>query len=82
MHKHTSYVCQLFAFFFFLTAPLEAFGILVPQPGIEPWFSALRAQSPNHWTTRGILFVSIPVRLRIFFVQLIFFQRGNSVGAK
>ena len=69
-------------FFFFWTVPLEACGILVPQPGVEPWSSALRAQSPNHWTTRGILFVSIPVWLRIFFVQLIFFRRGNSVCAK
>ena len=26
--------------------------ILIPQPGIEPKLSAVRAQSPNHWTTR------------------------------
>ena len=30
----------------------EASGILVPQPGIEPRPSAVRAWSPNHWTTR------------------------------
>ena len=25
--------------------------ILVPQPGIEPLPSAVKAQSPNHWET-------------------------------
>ena len=29
-----------------------ACGILVPLPGIEPRPSAVKAQSPNHWTTR------------------------------
>ena len=37
-------------FFFFLAAPC-VYGILVPQPGIEPRPSAMKAQSPNHWTT-------------------------------
>ena len=32
----------------------EESGILTPQPGIEPSFSAL-AGSLNHWTARGIL---------------------------
>ena len=27
-----------------------ACGILVPQPGIEPAPSAVKARSPNHWT--------------------------------
>ena len=31
-----------------------ACGILVPQPGIEPETSAVKAQSPNHWTAREI----------------------------
>ena len=26
--------------------------ILVPQPGIEPVPSTVKARSPNHWTTR------------------------------
>ena len=26
--------------------------ILVPQPGIEPELSAVKAKSPNHWITR------------------------------
>ena len=29
-----------------------ACGILVPRPGIEPGLSAVKARSPNHWTTR------------------------------
>ena len=29
--------------------------ILVPPPGIEPGPLAVKAQSPNHWTTREIL---------------------------
>ena len=29
-----------------------ACGILVPQPGIEPAPSAVKAQSPHHWTAR------------------------------
>ena len=28
--------------------------ILVPQPGIKPAFTALEAQSLNHWTTREV----------------------------
>ena len=28
------------------------YGILVPQPGIEPRPSAVRVRSPNHWTAR------------------------------
>ena len=27
-------------------------GILVPQPGIEPAPTAVKAPSPNHWTAR------------------------------
>ena len=39
-------------FFFFFWPRHVACGILVPQPGIEPGPSALKVQSPNHWTTR------------------------------
>ena len=31
---------------------LAACGILVPQPGIEPRPSAVKAWSPNHWTAK------------------------------
>ena len=33
---------------------LEAYGILVPQPGTEPMSSAFQAQSLNHWDTREV----------------------------
>ena len=41
-------------FFFFFWAHLMAFGILVPQPGIEPGRPAVETQSPNHCTTREV----------------------------
>ena len=31
-----------------------AWGILVPQLGMEPATPAFEAQSLNHWTTRGV----------------------------
>ena len=43
--------------FFFLYH--VACGILVPQPGIEPRPLAVKEQSPNHWTTREVLFFKI-----------------------
>ena len=39
-------------FLFFVFFGCGACGILVPQPGIKPGPSAVKAQSPNHWTTR------------------------------
>ena len=39
-------------FCWFLWQHCLACGILVPRPGIEPAPSAVRAQSPNHWTAR------------------------------
>ena len=41
-----------FWFIFFLFFGFPACWILVPWPGIEPAYSAVKAQSPNHWTTR------------------------------
>ena len=40
--------------FFFWIHPME-YGILVPQPGIEPRPPALEARSHNHWTARESL---------------------------
>ena len=37
---------------FFFLLHLEACGMLVPRPGVEPMAPALGAQSPNHWTAR------------------------------
>ena len=31
-----------------------ACGILVPQPGIGPGFTAVKEGSPNHWITREL----------------------------
>ena len=45
--------CTFFFFFFpFSWLHHVACGILVPQPGIEPVPSAVKAQNPNHWTAR------------------------------
>ena len=35
---------------FFFWPCCMAFVILVPWPGIEPWSSAVKMQSPNYWT--------------------------------
>ena len=40
---------QVLDFFFFLVTRM-ACGILVPQPGIEPAFPVLEAQSHSQWT--------------------------------
>ena len=42
---------NFFSFFFFWSH-CAACGNLVPWPGIEPGPRAVKAQSPNHWTTR------------------------------
>ena len=42
---------RIAGFFFFLPHHM-ACGILVPQPGVEPGPSAVRAWSLNHWTAR------------------------------
>ena len=45
-----------FFFFFPIWLHRTACGILVPRPGIEPGPSAVRVQSPNHWTAREFPF--------------------------
>ena len=40
--------------FFFFGGEATAYGILIPQPGIEPMRPAMEAQTPNHWTTREV----------------------------
>ena len=39
---------------FFLNCTMGAYGILVPQLGIEPMPLALEAWSLNHWTSREV----------------------------
>ena len=41
-------------FISFFDCSVQLVGFLVPQPGIEPPPSAVRAQSPNHWTAREL----------------------------
>ena len=58
--------CIIFSFLFFLmvqeilfsywVSSPRACGILDPGPGIKPVPPAVEAQSPNHWTTREVLF--------------------------
>ena len=38
--------------FFFFWPCRVACGILIPPPGIEPGFPAVKVPSPNHWTMK------------------------------
>ena len=42
--------CSVVSFFVWDVLCCMACGILVPQPGIKPMTSAMKEQSPNHWT--------------------------------
>ena len=50
LKPYHSFRIQEVYFFFWLCR--VACGILVQPPGIEPGPSAVRAQSPKHWTAR------------------------------
>ena len=47
-----SFFFSFFLSFFLVGAHHVACGILVPWPGMETGSSAVKAQSPNHWTSR------------------------------
>ena len=49
----------LFFCCFFLGLCHTACDMLVPQPGIEPRPSTVRAWSPNHWTVKEFLAMSV-----------------------
>ena len=53
---HTTPYCFSFGTYFFFWPRHAACGILVPQPGIEPFPppAAVEAQSINHWTAREV----------------------------
>ena len=51
-HKQDLYWIILICVLFFFLLHWVAFRILVPWPGIEPRLSAVKALSPNHWTTK------------------------------
>ena len=59
---HCLYIQKKFFFFFFF-GHCMACRILVPQPGIEPQFLAVRVWISNHWITRenNILRLSKPL---------------------
>ena len=65
------FVCWVFLFglVFFFWPPHVACGILLPWLGIEPGPLALKAQNPNHWTTRNshgsMLYVQKSAHVRV-----------------
>ena len=46
-----------------------AFGILAPQPGMEPVLPAVEAQSPNHWTAREFPIDQILTQLPVWALE-------------
>lgn len=44
------YIHSFFLSFFFFWSHWVAYGIVVPQPGLEPRALTVRALSPDHWT--------------------------------
>ena len=50
------YCILLWAFLIFFLPHCIAYGILIPQPGIEPMPAAVEAWSLNHWTAREVPF--------------------------
>ena len=58
-HNHLVFCLFYFVFLFlcfwvFLGPCRTACGILVPQPGVEPGPSAVKAQGTNYWTAREV----------------------------
>ena len=54
-HFLSPHLSSFFVLFFFLFWPCHGTcGVLVPQPGIQLVPTAVKAQSPNHWTTREV----------------------------
>ena len=51
-YYHITLLCLFMCVVLFFLATLCGLWILVPQPGIEPGPLAVKAPSPNHWTTR------------------------------
>ena len=64
---------QVISFFFFFWLQWAAWGILVPHSGIEPWPSAVKFWSLNHWTTR-----ELPCLQVIFIEFFLFYIREGS----
>ena len=48
--------CVSFAFFFFFfLSAVELFGFYFPNQELNSWLLAVKAQSPNLWSTREVL---------------------------
>ena len=57
--------------YLFIWLLCTACGIIVPWLGIEPWPSAVKVQSPNHWTTREFPYYNDhPINTIIFILIL------------
>ena len=54
LNKGTEGHLSISLFFFFFWPHCAAYGIIVPQPGIEPSPPAVEAQSLTHWTAREL----------------------------
>ena len=51
--------CLSHSFFSLFWLHRSTCGILVLRPGIKPVSSAMEGQSPNHWTTREVLYILV-----------------------
>ena len=57
-YGETELFLQLSGCLFIYWLCFVAYEILVPQPGMKAGPSAVRAQSPNHWTARELPYFS------------------------
>ena len=71
-----------FSYFFFpIWLCCTACRILVPQPGIEPGTLAMKAQSPNHWTTgNSSTSLNLFTRIHEFFCTRLMLPKQNPGG--
>ena len=79
LYKYCQYwllVCPLLFFFFFFWPHSVAYGILLPQPGVEPEPLSVKAWNPNHWIARKFpvfiyIFVKKELNLSVFSLTLV-----------
>ena len=73
-------MCVFVLFCFCFWPHCVACRILFPWPGTEPGPSTVKAQSPNHWTTREfpMCFLWFPLFIWLYTVCYIPFQRWNA----
>ena len=79
LYKYCQYcllVCSLLFFFFFWLHSI-AYGILVPQSGVEPEPLAMNARSPDCWIVRkfpALFYVFVKKKLNLSVFSLILVQ--------